>query len=50
MSEKKVLHGGCAICGSKEQEILKSVMIPGEMMGKALCDQCIAKRKIEIQK
>ena len=37
-------HGGCHDCGSKEQEILKSVvnpLTPG--FGKAVCDKCLAK-------
>lgn len=48
MAEKTVLHGGCARCGSKEQEILKSVHLPGEIMGKALCDNCIRECGVEV--
>lgn len=46
--QEPVKHAGCSDCGSKTQRILKSVMIPGELMGKALCDDCIKKRKIEV--
>lgn len=41
----RVKHGGCAGCGSKEQEILTSVMVPGEVMSKAFCDKCLAEKR-----
>jgi hypothetical protein len=47
MEQKKVKHGGCKECGSKDQEILTSVKLPGEFMGIALCDKCLVKRGFE---
>lgn len=47
MNENNVKHGGCAICKNKEQEILTSVMMPGEVMGKALCDKCIKEKGVK---
>ncbi len=43
----KVKHGGCKNCGSKKQEILKSVKVPGEIVSIAVCDECLAKMKQE---
>lgn len=37
----EVKHSGCKICKTKEQETLKSVLLKGEVMGFALCDQCV---------
>lgn len=30
-------HGGCYVCGSKEEEILSSRIMPGQIYGVALC-------------
>ena len=38
-------HDGCRDCGSKDQAVLKSVLVKGEKMGSALCDKCIAERQ-----
>ena len=46
MTDEKVKHGGCCDCGTKEQKILKSVLLPGETMGFALCDECLKRRGI----
>jgi hypothetical protein len=35
-----VKHGGCAICKSKDQAVLTSVLITGQIMGTAVCDSC----------
>jgi len=43
MIKSEVKHGGCAVCKSKDQEILSSVKVPGEVMGKAVCDVCLKK-------
>lgn len=41
----EVKHGGCFDCGTKEQEILKSTPNPKTpLMGKAVCDKCLAKQ------
>ena len=37
----QVKHGGCQRCKTKDQEILKSVLLKGEVMGFALCDVCV---------
>lgn len=42
---KTAKHGGCWRCKSMEQEVLKSVMVPGEIMSIAVCDNC--KKEIE---
>lgn len=47
--EKSPRHGGCYDCGSKEEKILTSVTLPGEMMGVALCSKCIQRRKIVLK-
>lgn len=44
----EIKHGGCSVCKERSQEILKSVMVKGEVMGKALCDKCIAKLGIKV--
>jgi hypothetical protein len=36
-------HGGCAICKSVEQEILKSITIGKNSL--ALCDRCVKDNK-----
>jgi hypothetical protein len=41
---EKVKHGGCADCGTKNQEILWSTNVPGSVVGLALCDRCREKR------
>ena len=41
--ENQVKHGGCKVCGSKDQKVLKSVKIPGEAIGIAVCDTCRSK-------
>jgi len=38
----QVKHGGCQRCKTKDQEILKSVLLKGEVMGFALCDVCVS--------
>ncbi|MEK3744746.1 hypothetical protein NST23_18865 [Brevibacillus sp. FSL K6-0770] len=43
MSEVK--HGGCADCKSKEQTVLSSVDVPGQTVGKAVCDKCLSQQK-----
>lgn len=43
-TKTKILHGGCADCGTKEQEILESTNIPGSAVGLALCKACREKR------
>ncbi|MFI8714478.1 hypothetical protein [Brevibacillus brevis] len=42
----EVKHGGCAGCGSTEQEVLTSVAPnkPGLMTGIAVCDKCLPKK------
>ena len=47
MMDKQVKHGGCADCGSKEQEILSSrtVRAAKGYDSKALCDPCVDKRR-----
>ncbi|WP_281172618.1 hypothetical protein [Aneurinibacillus terranovensis] len=41
-----VKHGGCHDCGSKLQEVLKSIENPATpLMGKAVCDGCLKKQK-----
>lgn len=34
-------HAGCKVCKSKDQPVLKSVLLKGEVMGFALCDRCL---------
>lgn len=43
-----IKHGGCHDCKLKEQPVLKSVSVKGEIMSIALCDKCIEKRGIVI--
>jgi len=33
-------HGGCYVCRSKDQEILSSRLLPGQIHGVALCTKC----------
>lgn len=36
-----IKHQGCKVCKTKDQPVLRSVLLKGEVMGFALCDQCI---------
>ena len=36
-----IKHQGCKVCKSKDQQVLKSVLLKGEVMGFALCDGCL---------
>ena len=42
---KEIKHGGCARCGSKEQEFLRSVVTKQSrrnLGGEALCQSCMS--------
>jgi ribosome-binding protein aMBF1 (putative translation factor) len=45
MDKKQVKHGGCKVCGSRDQGILISIMVPGEVMSIAVCDKCLPEVK-----